>query len=127
MKLSKSPNYLRRRQLSLSVSFRLESRQLMRRDSGKVIVGAAIVLAIITAAIFSDLANFSSFGSQRRGIGPSPASAALNTSALGKVLIAGGYEDYGAGILLATELYDPATNSFAAAANTAGMNAARSA
>ena len=40
----------------------------------------------------------------------------------GKVLIAGGY---GGGYFATTELYDPATNSFAAPASTASMNSTR--
>jgi len=58
--------------------------------------------------------------------------AAMNTARLdatatplpsGEVLIAGGEDSSGA--LSSTELYDPATNSFAAAADTAAMNTAR--
>ena len=43
----------------------------------------------------------------------------------GKVLIAGGLGSGESTILSSTELYDPATNSFAPAANTATMNSAR--
>jgi len=63
------------------------------------------------------------------------ATAAMNTARCGstatllpsgKLLIAGGIASFGsASVLSSTELYDPATNSFAAAADTAAMNTAR--
>jgi hypothetical protein len=49
---------------------------------------------------------------------------AVNVGSVGKILIAGGQGDSGG--LASTELYDPATNSFAPANQTSSMNMARS-
>jgi hypothetical protein len=103
---------------------RFEARQNIRKsNSGGALVGAAIVLAIVAGALFLDLAIVSPVGSRHHAIGLAPASAALNTPTWGKVLVAGGAPAFGLGV--STELYDPATNTFAPAADTASMNAAR--
>jgi len=62
---------------------------MRKPDSGKVLVGAVIILTVIFGALLAGL-TVTSLG-ERYSIGDAPASAASKKPARGKVLIAGGY------------------------------------
>ena len=81
--------------------------------------------ARLGAIVFLSALGFALFGIvMRAALLAAPADTAPTG---GKVLIAGGQGTHGGNFYISsTELYDPATNSFAAAADTAAMNHARS-
>jgi Galactose oxidase, central domain/Kelch motif len=106
--------------LTSASSARTSRKYKSKSNSGKVRVGATIVLAIVAGALFSGLTVVFPVGLLRHTMGLSPAAAALNTPTWGEVLIAGG-----GAALTSTDLYDPTTNSFAAAGDTATMNTDR--
>src|SRR3990172_8419979 len=84
----------------------------VKRSDGRIRHGVVSLLAALAFAVLAlDM---------RVPLMAAPADVAPSG---GKVLIAGGLTD--GGYLSSTELYDPATNSFAAVADTAAMNAAR--
>ncbi len=95
--------------------------------NGKVLIAGGENLA------GGDLASTELYDPASNSFAPASGTASMNfarvlaTATLllnGKVLIAGGENSPG-DILASTELYDPATNSFASASGTASMNTAR--
>jgi len=81
-------------------------------NGGRVRLGAIVFLSALGFALFGII--------MRAALMAAPVDVAPTW---GTVLFAGGAGN--SGVLSSTELYDPGTNSFAAAADTAAMNTAR--
>ena len=97
---------------------------LGKSDSRKIALRAALILTIIGGGLVAGVEIRSSAAWGRQVTAVAPASALVSAPEWGKVLIAGGADNSGH-LLSSTELYDPTTNTFANAANTASLTAAR--
>jgi len=96
--------------------------------NGKVLIAGGIgpdSIPIATTELYDPATNTFAAPSQTAAMNNARFFATATLLPNGKVLIAGGLKPSAAGSYASTELYDPATNTFAPPAQTASMNTAR--
>ena len=98
-------------------------------NAGKILIAGGIANSGVLAStdLYDPVTNTFAAAAQTASMNTARVEATATTITMGpnagKILIAGGTGDSGS--LASTELYDPLTNTFAAAAQTASMNTAR--